>query len=182
MTRRSHNIGNKFNPYHDERGRFTFGPNGVQSINYQPTNNDKWPTQGNSNLNVGAAVEALRNNAEDAPTGYCARYVRQAIAAGGVTVTPPSSGDAKDYGPQLQAAGFVQLSPTPPPNYLPQIGDVVVIQPYSGGNSAGHMAMFDGQNWISDFVQNPQYIPSHDDIWPGGGYRQYKPSYAIYRP
>lgn len=31
-----------------------------------------------------------------------------------------------------------------------QAGDVIIIQPYEGGNPSGHMALFDGQEWYSD--------------------------------
>lgn len=44
-----------------------------------------------------------------------------------------------------------------------QEGDVVVIQPCDDGNPAGHMAIYDGTTWYSDFRQR--------DMWGGPGYR-----------
>ena len=57
--------------------------------------------------------------------------------------------------------------------YTPKAGDVVVIQPYTGGRTHGHIAMYDGTSWVSDFVQN--------DMWGGPGYRKNQPSKTIYR-
>ena len=58
--------------------------------------------------------------------------------------------------------------------YQPQKGDVVVIQSYAGGDPNGHVAMYDGTTWISDFRQR--------DMWGGPGYREKMPPYVIYRP
>lgn len=106
-------------------------------------------------------------HAETGPTNNCATYVRKAIYAGGIIVT--NTRNAKDYGPMLEAAGFRKISATQPP----QLGDVVVIQPYKGGHPAGHMAIYDGQAWYSDFKQR--------DFWGGPGYRSAQPSYQMYR-
>lgn len=38
---------------------------------------------------------------------------------------------------------------------------------------AGHIAGYDGKDWISDFVQN--------GFWPGKAYRTERPDYVIYR-
>ena len=54
----------------------------------------------------------------------------------------------------------------------PQRGDVVVIQSIPG-HPHGHMAMYDGEHWVSDFKQRTLY--------PGDSYRAYKPSYVVYR-
>ncbi len=78
---------------------------------------------------------------------------------------------AKDYGPYLRNNGF---SPVPAGGYRPRRGDVVVIQNYPGGNPNGHIAMYDGHQWVSDFTQQ--------DIWAGPGYRQHKPAAQVFRP
>lgn len=59
-------------------------------------------------------------------------------------------------------------------DYVPKRGDVVVIQPYNGGNPNGHIAIFSGSRWISDFKQR--------DMWGGPGYRRNKPPSIVYRP
>ena len=38
----------------------------------------------------------------------------------------------------------------------------------------GHVQMYNGNIWISDFQQL-------SDFWPGGGYRTNQPSFVIYR-
>jgi hypothetical protein len=58
-----------------------------------------------------------------------------------------------------------------PENYNPQKGDVVVFD-VTIKHDDGHMAMYNGKIWVSDFVQ--RYM------W-GGGIRKEAPSYKIYR-
>jgi type VI secretion system secreted protein VgrG len=128
------------------------------------------PKTGLSGLKVDDAVKYLDDNAEDASTGKCARYVRLAIEAGGIHLNNHPI-YAKNYGPTLEAANFVSV---PVAGYTPEKGDVIVIQNYQGGHVAGHIAMYDGTQWVSDFKQR--------DFWAGPGYRQKKPSYKIYRP
>ena len=64
------------------------------------------------------------------------------------------------------------ISTDTPHEYTPQAGDVVVIQSTSTSKD-GHMAMFSGKQWISDFEQK--------DFWPGKDCLKEKPSYVIYR-
>ncbi|HAU3141119.1 TPA: C40 family peptidase [Salmonella enterica] len=117
--------------------------------------------------NARAAGNWARSHAEPGPTNNCATYVRKAIQAGGVIVM--NTRNAKDYGPMLEAAEFRRISSTQPA----RAGDVVVIQPYAGGHAAGHMAIYDGQDWYSDFKQR--------DFWDGPGYRSSRPAYQMYR-
>lgn len=49
----------------------------------------------------------------------------------------------------------------------------MIIQPIPG-HPHGHMAMYDGAYWISDFVQ-------YYGFYPGNAYRTAKPPYQIYR-
>lgn len=116
----------------------------------------------------------LRDNAEDRSTSKCATYVRKALEAGGVSTTghPP---DAKDYEVVLLRNGYHSVAAdSAEAPYIPMIGDIVIIQPTAKGNKAGHIAGFDGADWISDFVQS--------GFWPGPAYRKERPSYVIYRP
>ena len=100
--------------------------------------------------------------------GKCARFVREALEEAGADTTGHPV-DAKDWGPTLLRAGFAAVSDLP---YEAQPGDVVVIQPTSV-NRHGHIAGFDGSNWISDFVQR--------EMWPGRAYREEKPPHIFYR-
>jgi len=138
-------------------------------------------------LNVDRAIDVLHShvNPGNVPLGNCAQNVSNAIRATGITVTPPPNAPgkpypvAKDYGLPLEAAGFQSVinnnsGTYPPIGYIPKKGDVVVIQPISDPkHSAGHMAMYDGKQWVSDFKQR--------DFWPGPQYRTERPSYTIYR-
>lgn len=117
--------------------------------------------------NKSAAVDYLVKHVEPHSKGHCAKYTRLAIAAGGIQLIQTMS--AKDYGSSLLKAGFTAL----PPSTKPEKGDVVVIQPYPGGLQYGHMAMYDGKTWYSDFKQR--------DMYPGPGYRRTHPPYVIYR-
>lgn len=116
---------------------------------------------------VDKAVKHLQTSAAATSQGMCAKYTRQAIEAGGVTLARHNS--AKDYGPSLEAVGFQAL------NYSPAAfkkGDVAIIDAFAG-HPHGHMMMYDGTQWISDFKQRTFY--------PGAAYRKAQPSYTIYR-
>ncbi|MGF6505037.1 CHAP domain-containing protein [Paraburkholderia sp. 32] len=111
------------------------------------------------------AVRYLQANARLSSQSRCAEYTRRAIEAGGLRITHTAY--AKDYGSSLVGAGFHEVDVTP------QRGDVVVIQAITG-HPYGHMAMFDGQIWISDFRQLHGF-------YPGQAYRTMKPTYKIFR-
>lgn len=117
------------------------------------------------------AVKRLNAHAHASSQGQCAKYVRLAIEAGGVTIPAPRPTYAKDYGPKLAALGFSKLDAA---GYVPQKGDIVVLQPPSG-QTAGHIQMYNGETWVSDFVQGT-------GIYPGPAYRKEKVAYEIYRP
>ncbi len=101
--------------------------------------------------------------------GDCAAYVRVALEKAGLD-TSGHPRDAKDWGPTLEKIGF---TPVDKHNYVPQKGDVVVFQTYPGGHPSGHMAGYNGKNWMSDYAQW--------DFWGGKGRRKYKPPHVIYR-
>jgi glyoxylase-like metal-dependent hydrolase (beta-lactamase superfamily II) len=116
-----------------------------------------------------SAATYADNHAESHSTHNCAKYVRKAIEWGGILLRPTHY--AKDYGPLLEAAGFRQTIGDP------QQGDVIVIQP-APGHPAGHMAIFDGSIWVSDFKQTHA---GRQGFYPGPAYRQSQPAYKIYR-
>jgi hypothetical protein len=111
--------------------------------------------------------------------GKCAAHVRKAINAGGGRVVGVPS--AKDFGPQLTDAGFSEIARADQGqvnSYANDAsrwkkGDVVVIQAFPGV-SDGHMAMYDGTHWVSDFVQR--------DMWGGPSARNNLPAFKVYRP
>ena len=113
------------------------------------------------------AISQIRSRAGSHSIHRCAFYTREVIEAGGVHVD--NVPDAKNYGRSLERAGFREV----PLGSTVIAGDVAIIQPYAGGNPSGHMTMYDGTTWYSDFRQNSMY--------PGGGYRAAQPAYKIYR-
>jgi hypothetical protein len=122
--------------------------------------------------NKSKAVEHLNSNAKATSMGQCAAYVRTAIEAGGLQLHHHVS--AKDYGSSLLRVGFRKIVDAhATKQYIHQAGDIAIIQPIDG-HPHGHMAMFNGTRWVSDFVQN-------HGVYPGHSYRLLQPTYAIYR-
>jgi hypothetical protein len=101
-------------------------------------------------LNVQDMVNWLLSNAQSQSSGQCARYVRLALKAGGInTIGAPLS--AGDYGPFLLQHGFAVVPPST--SYVPEVGDIAVFSD-SAAHPNGHIEVWTGQNWVSDFVQN----------------------------
>ena len=95
-----------------------------------------------------AAAQASRV-ALSRSSGYCARYVRKALQSAGYEFTPnPSAYQYASRG-TLSNAGFAKISN----DVQPQVGDVVVYD-RSSKHPHGHIQIFDGADWISDFRQS----------------------------
>jgi hypothetical protein len=90
----------------------------------------------------------MRDHAQLRATGWCARYVRQGLEAGGFD-TSGYPVPAADYGQLLTDRGAMPVSPE---SYVPQEGDVVVYDRY-GKHRDGHIQYYDGRQWISDWKQ-----------------------------
>lgn len=116
-------------------------------------------------------MKALNDFSKPYPTGNCARVVLSALRKGGVDIYNPTL-HAKDLGPILRESGFTPI--VDKRSYVPRIGDIVILQPYKGGPSTGHIAMYDGKQWISDFKQKNMYG--------GSGYELAGANYDVYRP
>jgi hypothetical protein len=102
----------------------------------------------------------MDDHAESGSQGKCAKYCRQGLEAGGLN-TDGRPMLAKDYGPFLRKLG---ASAVPDDNYIPQKGDLVVFD----GNEyypAGHLQVYDGTQWVSDFKQQ-RFTPYTDDTTP----------------
>lgn len=106
-----------------------------------------------------ATLHALPSNSK-----YCARYVCNAIRAGGINIV---SANAKDLGSSLQNAGFYVVSGTP------KKGDIAVIQA-APDHPYGHACIYDGHQWISDYKQQ-------NGMYPAQIYGDQKTSFKIYR-
>lgn len=124
-------------------------------------------------IDVEKFADHLRKRARNHSQGICAKRVREALEAGGGN-TKGHPHVAKAWAGTLIRMGFRELVVDDPANFIFLKGDIVVIQPYLSGNTAGHIAGYDGKQWISDFKQH--------DFWSGPGYRSNKPRYVFYRP
>jgi hypothetical protein len=114
----------------------------------------------------------LTKHAGKSSQSHCAKSVRLALEAGGAnTIGHPTP--AKEYSATLIRNGFHAITVDDPAKFPFLKGDIVVIEPTKHGNPAGHIAGYDGKNWVSDFVQH--------GFWPGPAYEKEKPSYVVYR-
>ena len=112
-----------------------------------------------ANYDIGRAVSTLNRNAKAKSSGYCARYVRTAIEAGGLsTAGRPSS--AYLYTSFLPKIGFQPVAQlfgienqAQWTSSSAQAGDVCVM---SHGQH-GHICMWNGRQWVSDFFQRKMW-------------------------
>ena len=105
-------------------------------------------------------------HAEKKSVGMCALYVRKAIIAGGIPLYV--GGDAWSYKYTLRIVNFHQVGK----KSEREVGDIVVFQPI-GGRKYGHIAIWNGSQWVSDFTQRNLIV--HGDYLIDGC------EYAIYR-
>ena len=114
----------------------------------------------NQVFDVRNAVEYLQGHAKPGSTGYCAKHVREAMQAGGLNVND-RPGYGGGYAEYLPKKGWREI----PNNSRLLPGDVLVTLPFTGSNGVshkyGHIAMWTGTNWISDFVQNSRDVYKH---------------------
>jgi len=130
-------------------------------------------------FDIDLAVAHLNSNANQESVYQCSKYVQNALVAGGIKAAinqPVQRGGA--YGPLLKNWGFQNVNVI---NYDPLKGDIVVMQGYPGGTlcgscacPCGHIQMYNGSQWVSDFFQSRPF-------WPGQKYEENKPSFEIFR-
>ncbi len=114
-------------------------------------------------------IEWMDKHAHLRSLHLCAMFFRRGMeAAGASTADRPVSGDAADYGPYLLGHGAKEVATE---SYQPQAGDTAVFG-RSELHPAGHIEIFDGERWVSDFVQRG-FSPYRD----AGS----TPSFKIYR-
>lgn len=136
---------------------YTPYPTSDYTPEFTPSETTSESTQVPDNLNLDGwdlekTLKHLREHAHDKSTHYCARYVRQALEAGGlVGFRVPSAKDEVKLN-TLASIGFKKIAEasdnTTSPGYTPQAGDIAIT--FENGN---HAAMYDGTKWISDFRQ-----------------------------
>jgi len=95
---------------------------------------------------VEKAVLYINKHAEKKSRNCCALYVAAALQAGGLK---PVLLRACDYSWYLPKLGFKAI---PTDHYKPRKGDIVVF-PKVKNHMFGHIAMWNGKQWVSDFKQ-----------------------------
>ena len=108
---------------------------------------------------VGRSIRYLVGNASPKSTGYCARHIRLALKAGGINDSNHPAA-ATDYLHYLPSRGFARIHDR---SQL-QAGDICV-QPAGGSHMYGHICMFTGKVWVSDFIQK-NMIVYNGGKWP----------------
>ena len=141
-------------------------PQTTELASTTPTTSTKVTEQ--STWDVDKAIQTVQRNAKDTSSSKCLRYVANAIDSGfnvnwdvGTPLGKVNSSnfasvtdkEAKHSGAQLLGLGFKKIDN----NTTWQKGDIHVYQP-KNNEKAGHIEIFDGTKWISDFNQkNPGF-------------------------
>ena len=96
--------------------------------------------------------------------GLCAKYVREALQSAGYKFTPQKSAYMYHTKGILAGMGFTQMSPDTPE----APGDVIVWGPIPG-HPHGHIQIYDGKTWVSDFRHRRDLSPygqsPHKQCW-----------------
>jgi len=106
-------------------------------------------------FDIDAAVSHLNKKAHPKSIHRCALYVREAIDAGGLLGL---SGDAEAYynTDRLVQKGFTMIG-TNKETITFKKGDIVAFKEQIG-HKWGHIAMYNGSQWVSDFKQNGFFV------------------------
>lgn len=107
--------------------------------------------------NIKNACEWLQKNSHTESTHRCAKYVRMAIEAGGLSTAGRPTW-AWMYINFLPKIGFKHIGTYVQNGYTPEPGDIAVY--LKGGNTKvpGHICMWTGIQWCSDFKQNNMIV------------------------
>ena len=100
-----------------------------------------------------AAVTHLINHAQPSTVGLCAGYVADALEAGGFKFVRQVSAYQYRTNKILTGMGYKEIQK--PSSF--KKGDITVTDKNSY-HEHGHMAMWSGSNWISDFIQISEYV------------------------
>ena len=104
-------------------------------------------------VNMDAAVNHLVQYAEPKSLNICALYVANALEAGGFRFVRQPYAYLYRTNKILTGMGYKEISK--PSSF--KKGDITVTDRNSY-HAYGHIAMWSGSKWISDFVQNSEYV------------------------
>ena len=116
--------------------------------------------------NINDSVEYLNENAQPKSIGKCAGYVRKAIEAGGLSTNgrPVSAYMYADFLPKIGFEKIIEISgKANQANWTlknAKPGDIAIME----HGKHGHICMFNGEKWVSDFIQNNMWVYKGDGI------------------
>ena len=128
-------------------------------------------------IDIDKAIAWLDKNAGADYTkakGKCATYVISALVEGGAKYRVTTV-HAKDFGPTLLDMGLNPVNVSSLNAYTAQRGDVAILQPWRT-HTSGHMEMYNGTQWVSDYKQGSFFYP-----WNGSIGANDLPGFTIYR-
>ena len=140
---------------HDDPASASVAEDEPENATRAPTKNDR-------------VIDALLRRVKPGSQGACSKYVTDALREAGIKVTKVPS--AYQLGFFLEQAGYREL---PPGSYTERAfrrGDIVVFQP-AGTHVHGHVAVYDGQSWLSDFLQRSLIV---NDVYRTAPYSVYR--------
>ena len=106
---------------------------------------------------INRAVDYISKHTNSNSVGLCARYVADALQHGGFKFTRQPSAYMYHTNGIIRDLRFNQIGR--PDN--PQKGDIYV-QDRTDSHPDGHIALFDGRNWCSDFRQKTDNVYKND--------------------
>lgn len=127
------------------------------------------------NWNVGKSIQWIMANTSNDRSGNCAKYVEDAIAAGGLPRMNCRENGGDGYAHSLHSCGTLKkhgfvlidsgkLNGNSKYNGNLQTGDIMILDTYVPRKN--HAAMWTGSQWISDFKQNNANVYSIPaDFW-----------------
>mgnify|MGYP000453754956 CR=1 FL=1 len=111
-------------------------------------------------FNIDNAVEGLNSRALCGSDSKCGKFVRLALEDGGIDTSTALNAreltHAYKYDKFLSDQGFSKIGQNTLNSYTPKTGDIMVFGRTSN-HLSGHIQMFNGTNWVSDFVQQTPY-------------------------
>ena len=120
-----------------------------------------------ASFDINSATTGMTERAMCSSIGRCGEYQRLGLNDGGINTRVAFNNleldHAYKYETFLSKKGFSNLGHTMQ-SYTPKAGDIMVFGRTSN-HLSGHVQMFNGTNWVSDFIQQTPY--------PWSDYRRY---------
>ena len=106
------------------------------------------------------ACEWLHSKSQMTSQHACAKYVRMAIEAGGISTAGRPSWAWKyiDYLPNIGFEFIGKITRDKMNSFSPQPGDIAVYQKNGNPSVPGHICMWTGVEWASDFKQRNMIV------------------------